>query len=942
MEIIKRQIQSLASQYLQFPPSEEDATRMASCKQFLTEANTLILNFHRSGASGKNVAYLHSLVIDTFIQSLTEFALASYELLFGSSWSYPIAIIALGGYGRKELSPFSDVDILFLYPHKINPDLIEQFLEHLCEKILYPLWELKIKVGHSSRTISEAINDAQSKFFTQNAFRESRLVSGSEKLFKTFQEKFSEYLTTLNHTQLLTQRFEELKSRRSKFSLIPFLQEPNIKNGVGGLRDFQSILWLSNVHDHINSIQSLLDHNFITESEFAQLSKAYDFLLCTRNELHFLTQSATETLHLHLQPQIALNLGYQEPNLLKRAELFMKDYYTHTQNIHQITFFIENRILSQSNPKKKKFPFLAFLKKKTNPAQSIDGFILKNNILTAASPNTFIENPLRLLRIYRYSQQYHAQLDTQLIRLIRNSSILVTPELIHQENTANCLRSILQTSGEVYPTLFQMHLNGILNAFLPEFEPLTFLLQHEHYHSYTADIHTLKSIQALDNIFNGTAPLSAQYSKAIHSTTAPSLLYLIILLHDIAKPQKSTTNPIEAKKIAGPILDRLNITEKKRNTVLFTIENHLSMVNFWQRNDLDDPASIARFANFVQDPETLAYLYVFTYCDAISTSKNLWNSYKESLHSKLFRKTLDYFDRNNDYLEKQLQEKKSAYIQLFHNFFPEATQEALSTELAKVPERYFLLCSTAEMALHISLLSEYLKNPYPLDHSTIPTIHWHEDPDKALTTVSIIANDHKGLFSEITGAFSAIGINVLGCKALTRLDKITIDTFYVFPTQDAPSLNPQDLHAKFHYNLSAIILKQKDPLPTILSQAKKSTLLFQQKYLQLQTKPRSFVNIIQDDELRKVIIEIQCPDSLGLLYRISKAISDHNYTILFARIATENGLAMDTLHIEPCASNEKKSPAILPLSESLNKIINAPSFDIGNISTHHYSPNQIS
>jgi len=922
MDTIKERIRKDADHILQLQHLDGDQGRLRVSESFLKKGHLLLLGLHRKGASGKEIVSLNAFLMDTFIQHLYDYALKTYTEKHGS-WPYPISIIALGGYGRSELSPFSDVDIMFLYPHKMNPALIEGFLEHLSEKILYPLWDLKLKVGHSTRTITEAIHEAKINVYTKNSLLEARLISGSKRLFNFFQEKYTAFIQESDSKKEIEEFLAHSNLRRSKFSHTPFLQEPNIKNGVGGLRDYQNILWMVRVYWNIDSLKALLDQCYITENEYNQLTRAYDFLLSVRNEIHFQSDTASDILSLERQPQIAENLGYHDHDVFKRVEAFMRDYYEHTHNIQQIASFIETRLLrlSTTTPPQK-FSFRNLLKRDKEVQETIDGFVLKEDKFFAVNENVFIENPIRLIRIYRYCQQYSATMDSELVRLIRNSLDLITQDVIRDEGANKCLRSILQTSGEVYPALFNMHAHGTLSAFLPEFAPLTHLVQHEHYHRYTADIHTLNTIRVLDNVFNLVDDEASQYAKAIRKTTRPSLLYLIMLLHDIGKSVGIKGHSKTGMDIAAPMLDRIGINPKQKEIVLFIIKNHLEMVRQWQRYDVDDPETAKNFADFVKDPELLHYLYVQTYCDAKGTAKDLWNSYKEILHTKLYRKTLACFDADAHYLTNRINSKKVAYNDLVKSIFPDFTEEQIQEDLALIPNKYFILFTPEEMQLHLSMLKQLYALPSDPKSYNSPIVHWKEDLDQSLTTVSIITRDHKGLFSELTGAFSAVGLNILSSKAITRRDAITIDTFYVASGDNQPIQN-EKLRLQFRAQLDDIIIKHKDPLPAIIAQVKKASTPFAKQRDNYKLRAAACVNVYKDNQLGKIIIEVQGMDRIGLLYHMASAISDHDFSISFARITTEHGIAMDTFHIESLSDPTHVASRLIDLREALNKIVGA-------------------
>ncbi|MFA5058257.1 MAG: [protein-PII] uridylyltransferase, partial [Opitutaceae bacterium] len=626
-----------ARERLNFQGEMPAAARLAACKTFLRLESAIIRMHHDAGEPGLKIAQARAAMIDVMLGCLFDYALDSYRRARGELPS-PVCLIALGGYGRHELSPQSDIDVMFLFPSKTKAAAVKPLQEHLVNEILYILWDCDLKVGHSTRTIDEVFVEARKDIQTKTALLESHLVAGMASLYETFAKAYRNFATTEDPKDYIASRLDDQAARRAKYGDTVFLQEPDIKNGVGGLRDYQNALWMARVKLGIERMEELLTLNYLRRKELSDFQRAYNFLLRVRNELHFISRRPTDLLDLEMQPRVAHHLGYRQHDLLQRVEDFMEDYYRHAQAIYRISKIVENRLalaLKENDGSLLSFREVLRLRRFERTKQ-IDGFLLRGRELAAGSPTVFAEDPPRLIRVFRHCQQLGATPDFNLTALIRESLPLMTRRVMESADANISFRAILEEAGSVFPTLHLMHELGVLGRFIPAFDRLTCLVQHEFYHRYTADIHTLNAIRELDRVFTEAEPIALKYRKALHETTAPTLLYLILLLHDIGKAIAIKDHSESGVRLAGPILERFQIDAKSREIVTFIIKNHLIMARFWQRHNVDDPQSAAAFADLVGDAEKLRYLYVHTFCDARGTAASLWNGYKDTLHTTLF------------------------------------------------------------------------------------------------------------------------------------------------------------------------------------------------------------------------------------------------------------------------------------------------------------------
>ena len=912
---------------LVFPPGTGGAERIAACKSFLKDAMADLKVRHDQGASGMEIENGRSAIIDLLISKLFDHAIGLYASTKGPTPA-AVAMMALGGYGRSELAPWRDVDVMFLYPTKSKPAVVEPFQAHLTQEVLYPLWDCGLKVGHSTRTVEEVFFQAKKEIMTMTALLEARYVAGSAALCDSFLLAYRNFYTTDDPKGYILARLEDQSQRRAKFGDTVFNQEPDIKNGVGGLRDYQNTLWMARVKLGITHMDELAKEGHLTKLEVDEFSRAYDFLLRVRNELHFQSVRPTDILNLDSQTRVALSLGYTQPVLLDRVERFMQDYYRAAQAIFQTSKNVESRLALAIGRKSSgaKIPIREALKiARLRRARRIDGFVVRGDELAADSKSVFQDDPARLIRVFRHCQQLDCALDFNLTQLIRESLPLMSG-VFNSADAATAFRAILSESGAVHPVLSRMHELGVLGGYIPEFDALTCLVQHEFYHRYTADIHTLNAILELDLVFTEADPIKDKYRAVVHEVEDPALIYLTLLLHDIGKAAGIQNHSESGVRLAGPTMERLGVSPRGQALVSFVIKNHLAMARFWQKRDVDDPKTSASFAELVGDQERLRFLYVHTFCDARGTSPQLWNSYKDTLHTTLYRNTLERL-RLGAAVDASFEEKRKMTEQeLIAKRIPGISNDEIAAHFSLLPDRYFILTDSSEITLHIQMVNKLLKSISSTESvgSLRPVIDWKDDLNRSLTVVNVVTWDRAGLFYKLAGAFSVAGLNILGAKVISRTDHIAIDTFYVVEPGRGVVQNgtAQESFAKI---IESALVSNSDLYPDIVAQAKKiasTRYMFSKSGETLQSSFPPTVDVYHEISMQRTIVEVQARDQIGLLYRLAKAISDFGFDITFARIGTERGVAIDTFYIES-ANHEPvdDTERLLRLRSALKEVI---------------------
>ncbi len=908
-----RRTRQHAEKRLVFHSGQSDSNRLELIKEFIRLEKEMLHRYHLKGDSGLRLTRARAIIMDVLIQNLFSYALrVAEESLVRIK---PMCVLATGGYGRGELSPHSDIDLMFLYSRNSMGKSLELLKETMTKEILYPLWDTGMKVGHASREIKEALTEAQKDIRNKNSMLDARYICGDKKIAQKFIAKFLKHCRKHRPGDYLKELFDHQKARRLEKGDTVFLQAPDLKNGVGGLRDYQGVLWMAKVKFEDDPHLALVRKRYLNEHESKSFQEAYSFLLRVRNELHFRSKRPVDILHLEKQPDVALGLGYTDEDIFPRVEKFMGDYYARANTIHQLSNLLEQRLLRSTIGSTASISFRSVLNAyRAAPVEKVDGFDLHSGEISSENQKLFDEDPERILRIFRHSQRLAAKLSPSLRSLVRNRLSLIDGTLINSPSANVTFRSILQEVGNVAPTLIEMHDLGVLGRFIPEFGRLTCKVQHDLYHRFTADVHVLRCIEILDQIFQGNRPGTESYLEALRKNEVPGLLYLILFIHDLGKDRGPKGHCERGVELGISLMHRLGISEEMHDRVLFVVRNHLEMVRFANKFDLDDPEVIDSFASFAEGEQRLRFLYVHTYCDANGTAPDLWNSHKEELHTQLYTNTMKVLEGQR--ARKDPNELRDSFKDLTVQGI---TKESILEHLEKVPLRYFSHTGREEVALHIDMVEKFSNKGRPNNQ---PVVSWRNDLRRAMTVVDVVITDQPGLFEKITGALAVTGLNILGARAITRKDHLAIDVFYV-EGENGGIVEDSTIRSFFEDTLESFLSGKDCPTEQISAHRKKK-----EKSKTFSTSDKfgatipPQVDVYRDISLGRTIVEVRAADRVGLLHLIAKLIADSGFSILFARIATEQGIATDVFNIEPLDKDTVPSPStFLDLREKLGKAL---------------------
>jgi len=842
-------------------------------KPFILEERGRIEAAHRQGASGLEVVGLHTELVDALICQL--FRLADESVTRSArERTEGCAVVALGGYGRRELNPGSDVDVMFLYRRHMD-DYVSAVLNH----VLYFLWDLGFSVGHSCRSLADAQRMMDTDLTARTAMLEARLLAGYPAVFGDMQERVWRGLQGRRTQQYIAEKLGEQERRHQKFGGSVYLQEPNVKEGPGGLRDFHVALWIARARHRLATLADLSNLGLLTPVEIGQCVQALDFLLRVRSELHYLQGGKHDVLNLAIQVPVAANLGFFDGPKYG-VERFMRQYYLRAGGLHQLSTRIIERCAERPGSQ------VEAMMKRLRARDIGDDFVELNRHIhiLPAQRECFRADPVRLLKIFWYRQEMGYELSGEAKEAIRSHLDLIDDDLRRSNRALGFFLAILRAPGGVAETLRQMHQLGVLTAYIPEFARIACLVQFDYYHRYTVDEHTFVLLDCLESLRNADDPRLQEFRRIANELRKPEILKLAILLHDIGKGEGHGHSE-RGVAIAEAALARMGLPAGDIAAATFLVAQHLSMAHIAERRDLDDERLIIEFARLVGNEELLRMLYLLTYLDINAVGPQVWTDWKGTLLWELFIKTHTILTRGVPEGEEEHQRARSLRATLVAELAGEFGAEVVGQHLALMPTRYVLNTSSAKVAQHLQLI-ERVRRGEPV------AVHWSAFPLAGYSEVLVCAPGAPGRFTNVVGALTAHGINILSAQLFSRADGVMIRAFQVSDGRGA-ALQDEAIWDRFGQDLRGVILGQVSVRELIKTLRRDLLAKPVPRAHEIQTRVE-FDNVVSD---RYTVIDIRAHDRLGLLYVIASVLSGLDVDVTLAKIATEVDQAVDVFYV---------------------------------------------
>src|SRR5438045_1431325 len=638
----------------------------------------------------------------------------------------------------------------------------------MVQQVLYLLWDSGFKVGHSTRSIKEAIAEANRDMKTKTAMLESRFLAGDAELAREFRQQFRSKCVEGHEREYVEMRMQDQVARHKKFGESSYSQEPDVKSRCGGLRDYQNLLWMTYFKEGALRTNQLVGKDWLSETDQRRIETAYDFLLRLRTDLHYATGRATDILHVNLQEQIAKRLNYSPRNGQLRSEALMRDYYEHTRNIFRVTERITAQFASGyvTSRTRSLFSFLPLIRPEKTPIGG--SFFIRNKQLHLARRDVFRKDPEQMMRAFQLAQEYDLDLSPEAADLLSRSLGQVTRTYQYARGPREIFKTILSRKGEVGRVLRAMHRVDFLGRFIPEFGQLTCLVQHEFLHRYTADEHTLVCIDKLDVLTHTDDPKLIAYRNIFEQLDDPFVLHLALLLHDTGKAIGARPHSEASALFAQRVATRLQLSSEQRKSLILLVDHHLTLSKIAQQRNLDDPATVAELAKIVKHQKNLDALMLLTLADGQGTSAEAWSDWKESIVWQLFLKTSRYLADRKSYYEQTKIERQTLQASVAENLPPDYASE-IEAHFEFMPDHYFRASEPPQIIEHLKLFRSFLENVSREEEVPLAAaIKWKVVPEQGHSIVTFCTWERERLLAKVAGSFSVVPLNILSAAVFPR------------------------------------------------------------------------------------------------------------------------------------------------------------------------------
>lgn len=883
------------------PVGRESREVVACVKAYLEDVREYLGELHREQDSGRIVNEANSDLTDRMVRRL--FALAEESIAVeGGELETGVSVVAVGGYARREMSIFSDVDLLVLYRDALTP-----YVQAIAERLLYWMWDSGLSVGCATRTIAETISLGREDETVRTGVLMARFLCGDGEFFHQFADTVrGELLPDIE--AFLEERAEGMRARHERFGESLFLLQPNIKEGAGGLRDYHAAYWATRgAQPSVRDLDDWLHFGLLTEHELIELRGALDFMWRTRNELHLISNRCNDQMSFEHQEIIAERLGYgsraelppveEDPSAELPVERFMRDYYRQARAVQSYSELVIElcQVRVATEPRSRAL------------MEVIDGFRLIDGRLEIPHSAHLREDPRRMLRAFEVSQTWGVPLSRMAMRLLRENLDLIDEALQRDPECSEMFMRILGAEHRVMRSLMAMNDLDVLARFLPEWEHIVCRWQHVIYHTYTVDVHSIFLVEELRRLWRG------KYEAALPELTALvgevddiSALYLGCLLHDVGKGfggDHSSKGVVRARAT----LDRLGLDSERADRVLFLVEHHLLMSHIAQRRDLSDPKLIMEFAQLCGDRVNLRNLYLCTFADIRASSRDAWNEWKGNLLRELFERASEVLESGSDDSAKALELVEGRV---------EARREGAAAELrglgvgdekveaffAGMPRRYFVAHTPRQIARHGHVILKFR------DEQVCATAF--REMRGSFTEVIVVARDIHGLYSKVAGTLTASALNILDSQVYTTREGLALEV-YRLTTPAGGRAERALIWSDFEALLRRVLSEDRDVGDLLRNRRRLA------RKTDLPQSQEATVVVSNEESDFYTLVDVSADDRVGLLYDLTRTLGDCGAEIFVSKAATIRDQVADTFYVK--GEDAKKIPAekLVALREAL-------------------------
>ena len=853
-------------------PLERRVALVSLLKESLRAGREVIQGDFQAGAKGPEVAAFNSYLCDQIITVMFEYVDGSIFPAVNPTASDRLSLMAVGGYGRGEMAPFSDLDLSFLHPWKLTPRA-EQVIEYL----LYLLWDLGLTIGHATRSLDESIARAKKDVTICTSLLEARLVCGDQPLFMDLQQRFNNEVIAGGGAGYLTAKLAERKARHAQMGDSRYVLEPNVKDGKGGLRDLHALFWIAQYLYRIVQIDDMVTHGVLRPEELKTFRRAHRFLWTVRFHLHFSTQRAEDRLTFDQQLIVAEAMNFKDRSNAAGVERFMKYYYRVVKDVGNLTriFCAALEVEHQTRPRIR----LPWIGKREH---SVEGFMASHGRLNIVSDDTFDVDPVKMIDLFRVAQLHELDVHPHALRLITRSLKKIDGRLRSNRLANRYFLEILTSRRDPETTLRRMNEAGVLGRFITDFGRVVSQMQHDMYHVYTVDEHTIFAIGILSGLESGK--FAAEFplaTKIVGDVLSREVLYLALFLHDIGKGRGGNHSVIGAR-IARKLGPRLSLSDEETETVAWLVEHHLLLSSTAFKRDIGDPRTVQNFVESIQSLERLRLLLILTVADIRAVGPRVWNGWKGQLIQELYNEAAADLSAGRTRLDRKerVEGAKNSLRAALKNW----TEDDKEAHVARGYPSYWLSFDTDSHVRHAHLIrgADEAGRTFMFDARI--------DEVRAVTEVTIYCPVHHGLFAGIAGAMAVSGANIVDARVSSTTDGMALDVFGIQNASGGPYERPEHLE-RLANTIEETLARDYKPERVL---AERTTLPSRTKVFTV--APRVLVD--NKASATYTVVEVNARDRAGLLYDITRTLGELRLSVGSARITTYGVRAVDIFYVK--------------------------------------------
>lgn len=841
-------------------------------KVYVEQVRALLEAETWAGAGGCDTAFRFSDAVDHLVRFVVDVATVRYAQRYARAHQR-CAVIAQGGYGRREMNPWSDVDLLVLYPGRMSP-----YVETISERLIQTLFDAQLHAGWAVRTVHDCIEQAAADITIRTSMMDGRFVAGSSEIGEEFASMVEAQLVGRDVSGFVAAKLAESEERHRRMGGSVFMLEPNVKDGQGGLRDVQTLMWVARVCRKVTAVEGLAASGVATESEQQDLLQAREFIMRARNALHFLARFKQDKLSFEMQERIAENLRYEGTATHGPAELFLRDYYSHAAVIARTSADLIARVTAPPEP--------------TGLLTRLAGRKLRSGVSIAggqlvAEENLFERDPVNLVSVFHDAQRTGVTLSSGSRESVRRNVDRIDAAVTGSREAIDAFMDILKANERVYSTLAEMNRLGVLGRFIPEFGRLFCMVQHDFYHVYTVDEHSLIGIRELESVRDGEYDAeSPLLTQVMRDFDRPELLYLAMMFHDLGKGYGGDHDERGARMVAE-IGERLQLHLDDRESLEFLVRHHLMMSALAQTRDIEDDDLVQAFVRDVQTQENLKALYLLTFADMRAVGPQIWNGWRDHLLSELYLRATDVFETgevseaNRDARIRRVRERVVAIAQ-------GADERRRIEEFVREMPGAYLLSSTDERIVDDWRLYESLEGG--IFRSGVA--HF---PTRGFSELAVCTYDTEGLFVRLCGVLSAHELNILSAKIVTSTSGIVIDTFRIEHADEPVNTLDPEVWAAVRRDIERVLADEVDVASLVAAAAKRRPA--PSSVRKARKRARTEVQIDNSASRQYTVIDVYAADRPGVLFEVANALYKAGLTIHLAKINTYVHQVLDVFYV---------------------------------------------